>query len=1821
MKKLSLLALLVIFTLPIFAKHVDVETAKTVARTFWSQNVGQSTRAPFSDVTSQTEFTTFYILNTSDGFVIVSADDIATPILGYSENGAFSPENIPVNVLEWLHGYEDEIQYGIENGISASAEIAADWEKLSNGMAISPKRSRSVNALVQTRWNQSAPYNNLCPYDSDEGERTVTGCVATAMAQIMKYWNYPTQGNGRVSYNATGYGNQTANFGNTTYDWSNMLNTYTNSATSAQKNAVATLMYHCGVAVQMSYGVSSAGGSGAVTVGSSNGTAEYAMKNYFLYKNTLVGCYRNNFSDTDWKNKLTTDLDAGRPIIYTGRGDGGGHCFICDGYNSSSQFHFNWGWGGYCDGFYAINSLAPGTGGIGSGNGTYNESQSAIFGIEPNAGLFAIPNALTFSGLGENKTFMVRASTSSNQSWTASSSQTWLTLSPSTGAGAGANTTVTATAARNNTASERTATITITQEEETATVTVVQPSGIANDPGCFGTDDYDYIYPIESGNMVLVCGEGFGYFTSGHKVTKVKFTTVDGAATSSYTNYTNNSFTIKIYENGSTESLSSGYTSNIAGAMGTQVYSQNYTQSYFGEQEVTLNTPYTIDETKNFWIAVVANGNSIFRVKLNEYGEPISEDAYEGYAEAFDGKYLYTDTYNGTNYLNVNGTAYYTDENQTELQLYSMDFTLTFCTEDPSLLAVNPETLSFASAGGNLNFTVKANNNVSANWTAVSSASWLTLSPASGNGNGATTTVTATAAENVSGAERSATITVTHGSETKVITVTQPDGSIAPTNRWYGNTESDSYYPFTSGQQIIIRPENYGNFAAGNKILKVRFSTYNGARTQNYSTYNNTSFTIKIYENSSVDAALTNSGATTEINACLGSVAYSQNYTAESFASTDYSKTHIVELETPYTIRNGVNFWIAVVANGNTLFLLDYVEVGDPVATYNSSVAVAAASGNYLYTGSNNNTNYLYYNHDAYYSDTTYTSIQMYSLEYEFSYYVSDGETPYMLTSDFEAMFLVSNTDFHYANETMSLGANDNLVVYPAISNNGPEDATNPVSVYMKLGSEVLDSARFNLSETNSLGAGYFTWIYNASSYTVTAAELNQMLVTGTFDVCLTVNYSGNDSNEANNTTCITVTRETPSFTISASANPTAGGTVTGTGSYELGAGVNLVATPNAGYNFTNWTENGSVVSTDATYTFTAEANRTLVANFTQRTYNVTATVDPANSGTISGNNSPYTYGSNVSLTANANPGFAFVNWTDEDANVVSTNANYQFAIDGNRTFVAHFETEHYEITATANPAEGGSVEGAGIFDYGQQVTLTATANEGYEFVNWTEDEEEVSTTAEYSFTANQSRNLVANFQILTFSVTANANPTEGGSVSIQEENETGIYNYGTVLTITATPNEGFHFMQWNDGVTDVQRTYTVNADAHFTAYFGHDGVDEFVISATSNPVTAGTIEGNGVYEENAEVTITATANTGYTFANWTEGQDTVSTDATYSFTVTANRSLVANFTINTYSVTAVANPTEGGTVAIDVPSQNGVYDYGTSLVITATANEGYHFTQWSDGVTEAQRSYTVVADAEFVAYFAENVANEYTISATANPVEGGTIEGAGTYEENAQAVLRATANTGYTFTNWTEGDEVVSTEAEYSFTVTADRTLVANFEAIPVTTTYTITLSVTGNGTVTPSGENGIVTVNEGDDAVFTITPDEGYQIDALIVDDTPLYCDPTGEVYTFTAVAGNHTLTVIFVETTSADMIETGSIAVYPNPNNGIFTLSMESIEGDVTCQIVNASGSVIETREVSATSNTEITFDCNVAPGVYFVRIISGDKVWTERIVIER
>ncbi|MBQ1652557.1 MAG: T9SS type A sorting domain-containing protein, partial [Bacteroidales bacterium] len=425
---------------------------------------------------------------------------------------------------------------------------------------------------------------------------------------------------------------------------------------------------------------------------------------------------------------------------------------------------------------------------------------------------------------------------------------------------------------------------------------------------------------------------------------------------------------------------------------------------------------------------------------------------------------------------------------------------------------------------------------------------------------------------------------------------------------------------------------------------------------------------------------------------------------------------------------------------------------------------------------------------------------------------------------------------------------------------------------------------------------------------------------------------------------------------------------------------------------------------------------------------------------------------------ATANEGYTFVNWT-ENGSVVYTNAEYPFTAISDRTLVANFEINTYTIIASANPVAGGRVEGAGEYTYGQTANLRATTNTGYSFVNWTEDNEIVSTYPEYSFTVTNNRRLVAHFSVSTYIITATANPVEGGTVEGADE-----YTYGQTATLRATANEN------------------------------------------------------------------------YNFTNWTENDEVVSTEAEYSFTVTTDRTLVANFIYNeptVYTITATANPTEGGTI-----EGAGDYREGETVSLSASARAGYHFVNWTENeaVVSTNENFTFTAreDRHLVANFQRD---RYTVYVTTNYIDCGTVEGAGEYEAGETATLTATPNDNYRFVNWTEAGEELSTEAEYSFEVTSDRYIVANF-------------------------------------------------------------------VYEM-----------------SVDVIELGSISVYPNPTSGMFKVEFGSITGDVTCQIVNANGSVIETREMSVTDGSEVVFDCNVAPGVYFVRVISNDRVWTESIVINR
>lgn len=405
MKKITLLLALIMCVNMAFSNPIDTTTAKIVAANFWRQNnvVGikngktiriQREVPDFRVKQMDSIFHNFYILTAVDtvGFVIVSANDQATPILGYSMESSFEVQNMPPNLKDWLMGYEQAIQAA--DAYRCSDEIRNEWGRLLAGEALPIRSITSVSPLLTTNWDQGFPYNLSCPYDYDENDYTVTGCVATAMAQVMKYWEHPQIGTGSHTYTHPIYGTLSANF-ESAFAWNEMLNNYStaSSYTMMQASAISTLMYMCGVSVDMNYGVESQNGSSAITTAAALlGTnplsqtypsAENALRTFFDYNSNLTGVAKSDYSNSQWISVLKNELDSGRVILYSGSGSGGGHAFVCDGYSNNNTFHFNWGWSGYCNGYFSLSSLTPGSGGTGSGSGDYSYSQQAVVGITP----------------------------------------------------------------------------------------------------------------------------------------------------------------------------------------------------------------------------------------------------------------------------------------------------------------------------------------------------------------------------------------------------------------------------------------------------------------------------------------------------------------------------------------------------------------------------------------------------------------------------------------------------------------------------------------------------------------------------------------------------------------------------------------------------------------------------------------------------------------------------------------------------------------------------------------------------------------------------------------------------------------------------------------------------------------------------------------------------------------------------------------------------------------------------------------------------------------------------------------------------------------------------------------------------------------------------------------------------------------------------------------------------------------------------------------------------------------------------------------------
>ncbi len=366
---LSLLAA-ALSALPALAAPVSPDEARQELMNFRRLNASRLDKAPawsagelelvYSATAPQGE-ACFYIFNYPGGrgFSIVSADDRLPGVLGFSDNGSFDPDSIPVNVKWWLGQYEAEI----------SAFLQADPQTGRRVSRAMTQDREAIEPITSTKWDQGAPYNNDCPMDPKAHRTSVTGCVATAMAQVMKHYQWPVNPKGSNN----GYV-----FSGTTLDWDNMIDDYSGKYTAAQAAAVAQLMRQCGAGVNMMY---SAYESGAYSQ-----NVPVALTEYFDYSRKVRMEWRDYHTQREWDAMVYAELAADRPVYYSGSSSRGGHAFVCDGYLANGFFHFNWGWGGYQDGYFLLSALNPLTGGTGSYAGGYNTAQTIITNVIKNDG-------------------------------------------------------------------------------------------------------------------------------------------------------------------------------------------------------------------------------------------------------------------------------------------------------------------------------------------------------------------------------------------------------------------------------------------------------------------------------------------------------------------------------------------------------------------------------------------------------------------------------------------------------------------------------------------------------------------------------------------------------------------------------------------------------------------------------------------------------------------------------------------------------------------------------------------------------------------------------------------------------------------------------------------------------------------------------------------------------------------------------------------------------------------------------------------------------------------------------------------------------------------------------------------------------------------------------------------------------------------------------------------------------------------------------------------------------------------------------------------
>ena len=654
-------------------------------------------------------------------------------------------------------------------------------------------------------------------------------------------------------------------------------------------------------------------------------------------------------------------------------------------------------------------------------------------------------------------------------------------------------------------------------------------------------------------------------------------------------------------------------------------------------------------------------------------------------------------------------------------------------------------------------------------------------------------------------------------------------------------------------------------------------------------------------------------------------------------------------------------------------------------------------------------------------------------------------------------------------------------------------------------------------------------------------------------------------------------------YTVTATANPAAGGTITGTGTYSYEGAASLTASANNGYEFVNWTnEQGAVVCTTATYNFIVTRDSALTANFALKEYTITMSV--VTGGTLSHNlpANVATMGTEVTLIATPNEGLQFDgDWTVQNISASSPVevVNNKFTMPaGNVTVTGYFSPITYTVSAVISPDNAGSVSGTGSYNHGAEAQLRATPASGYEFVNWTNAQGAVvSTDADYNFIVNRDSALTANFELKEYTITM-VQPNVGGTLS--HNLLANVATMGTEVTLIATPNEGFQF----DGDWTVQNTsasspvtvennkFTMPAgNVTVTGYFSPI---TYTVSAVISPDNAGSVSGTGSYNHGAEAQLRATPASGYEFVNWTNAQGAVvSTDDDYNFIVNRDSALTANFELKEYTITYMDGNTE-----LDVDT----FAFGADVTAIADPEkECKEFAGWNETLPATMPANNIVLYAQWNDLY-------YNITASADPVNGGSVTfnpepEVGTtaansgYLCNTPVTLTATPAQGYTFTGWSVNGQIVSADAEYDIIATQNSTLVATFIMdVPVCEEWQLVTSAND----LQNGDQIIIAAANDNVAMSTTQNMNNRAIEQIVkTDNGSKLEEPSNDVQILTLQAGS-------VDNTWA--LYTGSGYLYAASSSNNYLKTQDNIDANASWTITVQNGNFTIKAKGSNTRN---------------------------------